>query len=106
MSSLIAQLSKQITLKPSYLHWIQASIWSELRLFPVEEILFFQSDEKCTRVQNNTVEVLIRKPVRELVEELGPAFFWQIHRSTLFNAKAIDGVIRNMRGRHLVQIRD
>ena len=105
MSSLIAQLSKQIISKPSYLQWIQASIGSELRLFPVEEILFFQSDEKYTRVQTKAVEALIRKPVRELVEELDPSLFWQIHRSTLVNAKAIDGIIRDMRGRHLVQIK-
>ncbi len=105
MSTLIARLSKQIGQKPSYLQWIQASIGAELRLFPVEDILFFQSDEKYTRVQTNTVEALIRKPVRELVEELDPALFWQIHRSTLVNAKAIEGVVRDMRGRHLVQIR-
>jgi len=105
MSSLIEQLSKKLNQKPSYLQWIQASIGSELRLFPAEEILFFQSDEKYTRVQTKTVEALIRKPVRELVEELDPALFWQIHRSTLVNCKAIDGVIRDMRGRHLVQIK-
>jgi DNA-binding LytR/AlgR family response regulator len=105
MSSLIAQLSKQILQKNSYLQWIQASIGSDLRLFPVEEILFFQSDEKYTRVQTKTVEALIRKPVRELVEELDPTLFWQIHRSTLVNCKAIDGVVRDMRGRHLVQIK-
>ncbi len=105
MSSLLEQLSRKIMHPPSYLQWIQASIGSELRLFPVEEILFFQSDEKYTRVQTKNVEALIRKPVRELVEELDPALFWQIHRSTLVNCKAIDGVVRDMRGRHLVQIK-
>ena len=105
MSTLLDQLSKKILQPPSYLQWIQASIGSELRLFPVEEILFFQSDEKYTRVQTKNVEALIRKPVRELVEELDPALFWQIHRSTLVNCKAIDGVVRDMRGRHLVQIK-
>jgi len=105
MSDLLNLLSKKIMQPPSYLQWIQASIGSELRLFPVEEILFFQSDEKYTRVQTKNVEALIRKPVRELVEELDPALFWQIHRSTLVNCKAIDGVVRDMRGRHLVQIK-
>jgi len=105
MNSLLEQLSKKILQPRNYLQWIQASIGSELRLFPVEEILFFQSDEKYTRVQTKNVEALIRKPVRELVEELDPALFWQIHRSTLVNCKAIDGVVRDMRGRHLVQIK-
>jgi DNA-binding LytR/AlgR family response regulator len=107
MSSMLAQLAKQMGMagKPSYLQWIQASIGQELRLIPVEEILFFQSDEKYTRVQTATYEALIRKPVRDLAEELDPAVFWQIHRATLVNAKAISGVVRDLRGRHLVQIK-
>lgn len=107
MSNMLAQLAKQLGIapKPSYLQWIQASIGQELRLIPVEDILFFQSDEKYTRVQTATYEALIRKPVRDLAEELDPQLFWQIHRSTLVNSKAISGVVRDMRGRHLVQIK-
>ena len=108
MSNMLAQLAKQlgISAKPNYLQWIQASIGQELRLIPVEEILFFKSDEKYTCVQTATYEALIRKPVRDLAEELDPNLFWQIHRSTLVNSKAIAGVVRDMRGRHLVQIKD
>jgi DNA-binding LytR/AlgR family response regulator len=107
MSNMLAQLAKQLGIapKPNYLQWIQASIGQELRLIPVEDILFFQSDEKYTRVQTATYEALIRKPVRDLAEELDPHLFWQIHRSTLVNSKAISGVVRDMRGRHLVQIK-
>ncbi|MBC7405656.1 MAG: response regulator transcription factor [Cytophaga sp.] len=107
MSAILSQLAKQMgnVAKPNYLQWIQASIGQELRLIPVEEILFFQSDEKYTRVQTASYEALIRKPVRDLTEELDPALFWQIHRSTLVNAKAISGVVRDMRGRHLVQVK-
>lgn len=107
MSNMLAQLAKQlgITPKANYLQWIQASIGQELRLIPVEDILFFQSDEKYTRVQTATYEALIRKPVRDLAEELDSHLFWQIHRSTLVNSKAISGVVRDMRGRHLVQIK-
>lgn len=107
MSNMLAQLAKQLGIapKPNYLQWIQASIGQELRLIPVEDILFFQSDEKYTRVQTATYEALIRKPVRDLAEELDPHLFWQIHRSTLVNSKAISGVVRDMRGRHLVQLK-
>ncbi|MBC3811388.1 LytR/AlgR family response regulator transcription factor [Undibacterium aquatile] len=106
MSNMLSQLAKQMGMsKPNYLQWIQASIGQELRLIPVEEILFFQSDEKYTRVQTANYEALIRKPVRDLSEELDPALFWQIHRSTLVNAKAISGVVRDLRGRHLVQVK-
>jgi DNA-binding LytR/AlgR family response regulator len=107
MSNMLAQLAKQLGIAPkaNYLQWIQASIGQELRLIPVEDILFFQSDEKYTRVQTASYEALIRKPVRDLAEELDPQLFWQIHRSTLVNSKAIAGVVRDMRGRHLVQIK-
>jgi len=106
MSAMLAQLAKEMGLgKPNYLQWIQASIGQELRLIAVQEILFFQSDEKYTRVQTATVEALIRKPVRDLAEELDPKLFWQIHRSTLVNVNAIAGVSRDMRGRHLVLIK-
>lgn len=106
MSNMLSQLAKQMGIaKASYLQWIQASIGQELRLIPVEDILFFQSDEKYTRVQTASYEALIRKPVRDLAEELDPALFWQIHRSTLVNAKAIAGVVRDIRGRHLVQVK-
>ena len=107
LGDVLTQLAKQMGLavKPAWLQWIQASIGQELRLIPVEDILFFQSDEKYTRVQTARYEALIRKPVRDLANELDPELFWQIHRSTLVNVHAIDGVARDMRGRHLVLIK-
>src|SRR2546427_2227630 len=42
---------------------------------------------------------LIRKPIKELSQELDPASFWQIHRSTIVNVHAIAGVVRDLRGR-------
>ncbi|MFT5588557.1 MAG: DNA-binding LytR/AlgR family response regulator [Bradyrhizobium sp.] len=107
LGDMLTQLAQQLGLaaKPVYLQWIQASVGQELRLIAVSEILFFQSDDKYTRVQTMRYEALIRKPVRELVAELDPARFWQIHRSTLVNADAIDGVTRDLRGRQLVLIK-
>lgn len=87
------------------LRWIQATVGQQLRLIPVGEVLFFTSDEKYTRVQTEGFEALIRKPIKELVEELDPEQFWQIHRSTIVNAKAISGITRDFRGRQLVQIK-
>ncbi|HEY5799901.1 MAG TPA: LytTR family DNA-binding domain-containing protein [Burkholderiaceae bacterium] len=107
ISAVLTQLAQQMGLapKPTYLQWIQASIGQDLRMIPVEEILFFRSDEKYTCVQTNTFEALIRKPVRDLAAELNPELFWQIHRSTLVNVNAIEGVTRDLRGRHLVMIK-
>jgi DNA-binding LytR/AlgR family response regulator len=90
---------------PSYLQWIQASVGSDIRMIAVDEVLFFVSDEKYTRVQTATVEALIRKPIKELVDELDPAKFWQIHRSTIVAVAAVAGVSRDLRGRQIVAIR-
>jgi DNA-binding LytR/AlgR family response regulator len=87
------------------LRWIQATVGASIQMIPVEDVLFFVSDEKYTRVQTATLEALIRKPIKELVEELDADTFWQIHRSTLVNTRAIAGVTRDLRGRQLVSVR-
>jgi len=87
------------------LRWIQATVGASIQMIPVEDVLFFISDEKYTRVQTATLEALIRKPIKELVEELDADMFWQIHRSTLVNTRAIAGVTRDLRGRQLVSVR-
>ena len=90
---------------PPYLKWIQATVGQAIQMIPVDEVLFFISDEKYTRVQTPTVEALIRKPIKELVDEVDPQVFWQIHRSTLVNVKAIAGVTRDFRGRQIVSVK-
>jgi DNA-binding LytR/AlgR family response regulator len=88
------------------LQWIQASMGQQLRLIATADVLFFISDEKYTRVQTEGFEALIRKPIKELVDELDPEQFWQIHRATIVNARAIAGVTRDFRGRLLVQLKN
>jgi DNA-binding LytR/AlgR family response regulator len=106
VTQMLSQLAEKMAApKPAYLQWIQASIGQDLRMIPVEDILFFRSDEKYTCVQTERFEALIRKPVRDLAEELDPSLFWQIHRATLVNVNAIEGVTRDIRGRHLVLIK-
>ena len=87
------------------LKWIQATVGTSIQMIPVDDVLFFISDEKYTRVQTASLEALIRKPIKELVAELDAEQFWQIHRSTLVNARAIAGVSRDLRGRQLVAVR-
>lgn len=89
----------------SYLRWINASVGQNLRLITVDEIVYFQADNKYTRVVTTDGEALIRKPLKELVEELDPQVFWQIHRSTLVNARTIAGVARDFRGRMMVKLK-
>ena len=89
-----------------HLRWIKASVGSNVRLIPVEEVLFFQSDEKYTRVVTCESEVLIRKPIRELLDELDPAKFWQIHRSTIVNVDYIASVKRGLKDQAEIALRD
>ena len=106
MQQLLQTLSRQLNPQaPPKLQWIQATVGQNIQMIPVEDVLFFISDEKYTRVQTATVEALIRKPIKELLDELDMNLFWQIHRSTLVNTKAIAGVSRDMRGRQLVAVR-
>jgi DNA-binding LytR/AlgR family response regulator len=106
MQQLLQRLAGQLNPHaPAKLQWIQATVRQAIQMIPVEDVLFFISDEKYTRVQTATVEALIRKPIKELVEEIDMNLFWQIHRSTLVNIKAIAGVSRDERGRQLVSVR-
>ncbi|MFY7864874.1 LytR/AlgR family response regulator transcription factor [Roseateles sp.] len=107
LQQLLHKLSAQLNpgAAPKYLQWIQATVGQAIQMIPVEDVLFFISDEKYTRVQTARVEALIRKPIKELVDELDPALFWQIHRSTLVNARAIDGITRDFRGRQMVGVK-
>ena len=75
-------------------------------MISTREVLFFRADEKYTRVQTEQSEVLIRKTLKELADELDPDEFWRIHRSTLVRVDAIEGVTRDLRGRQMVKIRN
>ena len=106
MQQLLQKLAAQINPNSApTLKWIQATVGQSIQMIPVEDVLFFISDEKYTRVQTAHLEALIRKPIKELIEELDMSLFWQIHRSTLVNTKAITGVSRDLRGRQLVAVK-
>jgi DNA-binding LytR/AlgR family response regulator len=74
---------------PERLQWIKATVGKRIQLIAVEDVLFFQSDSKYTRVLHRDGEALIRTPLRELLGGLDPAQFWQIHRSAVVNARAV-----------------
>jgi DNA-binding LytR/AlgR family response regulator len=88
-----------------YLRWITASQGNELRLITVDEICYFQADNKYTLVVTADKESLIRRPIKELSDELDPNMFWQIHRSTLVNVNAIAGVNRDFKGHLQVRLK-
>jgi DNA-binding LytR/AlgR family response regulator len=108
MEDLVEQLASRLAgaRQAEHLRWIKASVGSQVRLIPVEEVVFFQSDDKYTRVVTGDGESLIRKPIRELLEELDPRRFWQIHRATIVNVDYIAGVRRGMKDQAEITLRD
>ena len=73
---------------------IQASIGKEIRLIPPEEVIFFESDTRYTRVVTADQEALIRTPLKELVAALDAELFWQVHRSVLVNSRHLASALR------------
>jgi DNA-binding LytR/AlgR family response regulator len=109
MSGVLEELSRRLAegvLKPrDYLRWVQASVGATIRMIPTSDILFFRAEDKYTRVQAAGFEALIRKPIKELVDELDPDEFWQIHRSILVRVDAVQQVSRDLRGHQVLQVR-
>jgi DNA-binding LytR/AlgR family response regulator len=109
MNELLAQLSQRLggtELKPrEYMRWVQASVGTNIRMIPTSDILFFRAEDKYTRVQTQRFEALIRKPIKELIAELDPNEFWQIHRSTVVRGDAVEPVSRDFRGHQLVHVK-
>jgi DNA-binding LytR/AlgR family response regulator len=87
------------------LQWITASAGRETRLILVEDVIYFQADNKYTVVMTAEGESLIRKPIRELLDVIDPAVFKQIHRSTVVNMRAIAGITRDETGRGTIRLR-
>lgn len=88
----LPQLSATNTVEK--MKWIKASVGKQIKLIAIDDVLFFQSDTKYTRVVLSEYEALIRTPLKDLLERLDPDQFWQIHRSTVVNIKAIAGAER------------
>jgi DNA-binding LytR/AlgR family response regulator len=93
------------TVKNDYLRWVQASVGANLRMIPTSDILFFRAEDKYTRVQTRQFEALIRKPIKELIDELDPREFWRIHRATVVRVDAVEQVSRNLRGNQVVHLK-
>jgi DNA-binding LytR/AlgR family response regulator len=81
------------------LRWVSASVGDTIKMFGIDEILFFQSDEKYTRVVTAGDEAHVRKPLKEIADGLDPEVFWQIHRGTIVRASEIARAQRDEMGR-------
>ncbi|RYF19160.1 MAG: response regulator transcription factor [Comamonadaceae bacterium] len=78
---------------------IQASVGNSIRMVSVEDVVCFEAADKYVRVLCADSEVLIRTPLKELLPQLDPQLFWQVHRGTVVRATAIEAVHRDEAGK-------
>jgi len=88
------------------LRWVSASVGDTIKMFGIDEILFFQSDEKYTRVVTARDEAHVRKPLKEIAEGLDPQEFWQVHRGVIVRAAAIARAQRDDLGRITLHLKN
>ena len=87
------------------LKWIRASLGATMQMIAVDDILYFRAEDKYTKVVTEGGEALIKKPIKELYEELDPEAFWQIHRGTIVSLRAIAKVERDWRDQPVITLR-
>ncbi len=88
-----------------YLQWIKAQHKDNVRLIPVEDVDYFQAEDKYTLVMTAEGETLIKKSIKELSGELDPRQFWQIHRGTIVNVSRIENISRSLTGRGVIKLK-
>jgi DNA-binding LytR/AlgR family response regulator len=109
VARLAAQLHGQSGAPQQRLRWLSASVGDTIKMFGIDEVLFFQSDEKYTRVVTASDEAHVRKPLREIADGLDAEDFWQVHRGIIVRASAISRAQRDELGRitlHLKQLKE
>ena len=108
LAALLEQLRDKVPAerKGPPLAWIAANVGKETRLILVDDVAYFRADNKYTAVVTAEGEALIRKTIRELLDELDPAIFKQIHRSTIVNVRAIASITRDETGRGSIRLRN
>ena len=82
------------------IRWITAGVGDHVRMIAIDEVLFFQAQDKYVRVVTADDEAVIRMSLKELLGGLDPDVFWQVHRGVLVRVQAIDRVRKDELGRH------
>ncbi len=103
LKALLDRLAGQLR-RPDYLDVIQAGVGRKVKLVPVDEVVYFESDSRYTRVVRRDGDVLIRTPLKELLGQLDPARFWQIPRSVIVNQRHVASALRIDEGNMVVTL--
>ena len=106
LTALVQELRSSLAQGGPRIKWIKAAIGKQVKLIAVGDVVYFQSDAKYTRVVLAGGEALIRTPLKELMADLDPDRFCQIHRSTIVNLEAVAGVWREDAERQFVLLKN
>jgi DNA-binding LytR/AlgR family response regulator len=87
------------------IRWITVSVGNAVKMYSIDEVLFFQAQDKYTRVVTATSEGHIRTPLKELIAALDSETFWQVHRSVLVRVGAIHAVQKDDDGKLQLTVR-
>ncbi len=87
------------------LRWITATTDKSTHFIAIDEVVYFQSDRKYTRVVLADREYLVKRTLKELLAELDPEQFWQIHRSTVVNVLEVLAMEPDFSGRLAMRMR-
>lgn len=90
---------------PQRLDVLQAQIGSTIHLVPVDEVLYFEAADKYVRAVTAEREHLLRLSLRELLPQLDPQCYWQVHRSIVVRIRAVSTATRDESGRLWLQLR-
>lgn len=89
-----------------YLRFIKALVGQEVRIIPVDEVVYLEATDKYVNVVSVGGEALIRTSLRELTQQLDPDRFWQIHRGTVVNIDCVASAVNQSLGRLSLKLRD
>jgi DNA-binding LytR/AlgR family response regulator len=78
---------------------------STVRMVPIDEVLYFEAADKYIRVLTAAHEYLIRTPLKQLLTQLDPETFWQVHRAVVVRSSAIEAVHRDEAGKLHLDLR-
>lgn len=110
MNSLLEQLQKlSAPQTPQYLQWIKATQGDDIHLIATSDVLYFKAEEKYLSVYaqqglGEVQEYLIRTSLKELIGQLNPEQFWQVHRSSVVQVSKINKVNKDFAGRMFVYV--
>ncbi len=88
------------------LQYLRVQHGDGVRLIHVDDVIYFKAEDKYTTVITREGESLLRKPIKELAEELDLEKFWQIHRGAIVNVRSIARVSRSLTGKGVVKLKD